>query len=125
MGRPGAVTIALTKQIINAVVTMIFDDPHLTVRQLVSLLDTSIESMHTLLLTKLDLSWVCSMDSTFTLTAIKNNIHVEACQYLEQVANDTYYLNNVITADETRIYCYNFVFKQQMSEWIPKIFLMC
>ncbi len=40
-------------------------------------------------------------------------------QYLiEQIANNANYLNNIITADKAWIYCYDPVFKQQMSEQI-------
>ncbi len=35
---------------------------------------------------------------------------------LEKVANDTDYLNNVITTDEMWIYCYNRTIEQPMSE---------
>ncbi len=30
------------------------------------------------------------------------------------------YLNNVITVDETWIYCYCPAFKRQMSKWVPR-----
>ncbi len=54
----------------------------------------------------------------FALTTTKN-VRVEVCQYLiERVVNYTDYLNNIITTDETWIYCYKPVFKQQTSEWV-------
>ncbi len=63
MGGPGAPTTVLTKQTFNTGATVILDNPHLTVRQLASLLDISIESSLTLLLTTL--SCVCLMDSMY------------------------------------------------------------
>ncbi len=50
MGEPGAPTTVLTEQTINTGTTMIIDNPHLTVRQLVSFLG----------ITKLGLSRVCA-----------------------------------------------------------------
>ncbi len=47
------------------------------------------------------------MDSLFTLTATKN-VRVEIFQYLiEQVANGTDYLNDVITIDKMWTYCWS------------------
>ncbi len=37
----------------------------------------------------------------------------------EQLANYADHLNNIITANDTQIYCYDPVFKQQMSKWVP------
>ncbi len=48
----------LTEQTVYTDTTMILNDPHLTVRQLASLLDISIGSTHTRLLTKLSVSLV-------------------------------------------------------------------
>ncbi len=75
MGRPGAPIKALTEQMINTCIIMILDDPHLTVRQIASLLDISVESARTFLLTELNFSRVCSMDFTFTLTTTKKCSH--------------------------------------------------
>ncbi len=50
----------------------------------------------------------------------KKNVSVEVCQYLiEQIATYMGYLNNVITANNTWIYCYDPMFKQLISEWVP------
>ncbi len=51
--------------------TIILDDPHLTVRLFVSLLDISIGSVHVLLLIILRLPHVCLVNSMFTLTVAK------------------------------------------------------
>ncbi len=66
---------------------------------------------------------VCTWWIPHLLSPQQKKIYVEVCQYLiGQVANDTDYLNNVITTNETRIYCYNSMFKQQMIEWVPQGF---
>ncbi len=76
---------------------MILDNAYLTERQLALLLDISMGSTHAILLTKFGL--VCVFD--------------EFCNFLiEQVVNNADYLNNIITANETCIYCYDPMFKK-------------
>ncbi len=59
-GEKGAPVTALTKVNINTGVAMISTDPHLTIRELVRMLDISIERMHTLLKDHLHMSRVCA-----------------------------------------------------------------
>ncbi len=99
---------------INTRPIMILDNPHSTVRQLTSLPDILIGSAHTLLSTKLGIFQVCAQWIPCLLSSWqKNPICVEVCQYLiEQLANYTDCLNNVITANEMWIYYYHSSFKQ-------------
>ncbi len=60
MGNPKALMTSLTKQTINTGATTIFDDPHLTVRQLASLIDISIRRTHTFLSTEVGLPCACA-----------------------------------------------------------------
>ncbi len=105
MSRPSAPRTVLTEQTILNV-------PHLSVRQFASLLDILIGSTHTLILTKLGLAYMyMCVRSIFILTTTKN-VCIEVYPYLkEQVANNMDYLNDVITTDETWIYCYDPAFK--------------
>ncbi len=120
MVRPGALKTVLTKQTINTTETMILQDPHLTETTCFIAKHLDRESAHSSFNWTQSVSCVCSIDSSFSLTTTKKNIPVEVWQYLiEQVANNMGYLNNVITADEMWIYCYDPTFKQQTSELVP------
>ncbi len=103
-------------QSINTSATVILDEPHLTVRQLAWLLYIIIR----LFFWPNSVFLICMLDG-FCVYSHHNKkpIRIEVCQYLiEQVANDTNYLNNIVTANEMWIYCYNPEFKQQTSEWV-------
>ncbi len=68
-----------------------------------SLLDISIEGMHTFFQQNL-VFLLCAQWVPHSLSPQQKNVCIEGCQYLiEQVVNDMDYLNNVITANETWI----------------------
>ncbi len=71
-------------------------------------------------MTKFGLSRVLDRFSIYSHHNNKKIIRVEVSKYLiEQVANDTDYLNNEITTDDTCTYCYDPVLKQEISKWVP------
>jgi len=121
-GGPGTPVSALTEEIINTGGVMIRMDPHLTIRQLVTLLDISVGSAHTLLNDNLHMSRVCARWILRLLTPNQKHNRVAVCQLWLQCVRKQgdAWCKNIITADESWIYCYDHATKQQSTEWVEK-----
>lgn len=121
-GGPGAPVSALTEETINTGGVMIRTDPHLTIRQLAIMLDISIGSVHTLMHDHLNVSRVCARWIPRLLTPVQKQNRVDICQlWLQCVRQEgDAWWKNIITADESWIYCYDPATKQQSTEWVEK-----
>lgn len=121
-GGPGAPVSALSEETINTCGVMIHTDPHLTIRQLADMLDISVGSAHTLLHDNLKMSRVCARWIPRLLTPIQKQNRVDICQlWLQCVRQEgDAWWKNIITADESWIYCYDPATKQQSTQWVEK-----
>lgn len=121
-GGDGAPVTALTDIIINTGAAMIRTDPRLTVRELATMLDISVGSVHTLLSNHLHMSRVCARWIPRLLTPEQKFNRVEVCELWTECVRkygDEWW-QNIITADESWIYCYDPEMKQQSSQWVDK-----
>lgn len=114
--RPSAPLKKLSKITINNGAAVIQDDSRLTVRQLASIVDISIRSMHQLLMKDLGL---CTLDSKIAQMS-KRRIKLLSTNNCEGRSGSTLYIDNVITADETWISMCDLEKKQQSTQWVEK-----
>lgn len=121
-GGDGAPVTALTEENINTGAAMIRTDPRLTVRELASYLRISVGSTHTLLKEHMNMSRVCARWIPRLLTPDQKHNRVELCEYWLKCIDEQgdSWWKNIITADESWIYCYDPETKQQSSEWVEK-----
>ena len=93
-------------------------DRRITVRELAGEVGVSIGSVHTILTADLGLRRMSAKFVPKLLTMEQKQLRMEIAQNMpECVENDSKFLNNVITGDESWVYGYNPETKAQSSQW--------
>jgi histone-lysine N-methyltransferase SETMAR len=120
--RSGAPHSSISDDSIAIVRRTIEDDPHLPIRSIVELTGLTFYCVQAILNDVLDMHrviarWVPKLLSQEQLKARK-----EACQELLQLyrANETTFIDQIITGDESWFHFYEPQTKQQSSQWLPR-----
>jgi len=117
--RPGRAFMAAMEDNIAAVENVIRESRHVTVKEMASLLDISVESGHLIIHDELKFRKVCARWVPKRLTSEMKDRSVDACQELlcQYEADGEAFLQHIVTGDESWIHLYEPEQKRQSMEW--------
>ncbi len=109
------------EDIVNTAATIIQQERTLMLKQPAGILDISEGSVQTILSKKLNISRVCAKRALWLLMTEIKAKRVRICEYWRnRLAEDETWFEDVVTMDESRMYCYNQVTKQYTSQIFVK-----
>ncbi len=120
--KTGQLRSALTAENIQLIQDLLEEDRRKTVRELVVQSGLTQGTVHQILQKELKLSWICAKFVPQLLTAEQKDhrAHLSALNLASLADDSKFFMQQIVSGDETWLYCFDPDNKQRSSQWHPK-----